>query len=162
MTNAKNNPGVAIETCTVATCEPGETHKRLSTLFFSSTQPHSFPSRMSPGTPDLACSFTQPCWLATALFVVLGDGMEGHRLTYSLYIHFYFFQLPRQEFSSPWLPGLLAASCSFLRSGEALGSACREQEEQILFLQSLAWPSSMHCQVLLAFFPSVVEEENLL
>lgn len=36
--------------------------------FFSSSQPCSPPSRMSTGMPDLACSFAQPCRLATAFF----------------------------------------------------------------------------------------------
>lgn len=86
MTNAKNNSGVAIETCSVATCEPGENCTLLSTLFFSFPQPRSPPSRTSTGTPDLTCSFAQPCCIATAFFAVPGDGTEGHFNLSSIYL----------------------------------------------------------------------------
>lgn len=76
VTNAKNNSGVAIETCRVATCEPGENCTLLRTLVFFS------PSRTS--TALLGCH-------RFLFFVVVVVPEDGRSLFHSILFFFILF-----------------------------------------------------------------------
>lgn len=97
VTNAKNNPGVAIETLRVATCEPGEDCTLLRTLFFGFFF-SLFPSALLSPQAGPAQPFAG---LSQFLFsVVPGDGMgwdeDGRSLFFlPLFIHF---SLPSSSF----------------------------------------------------------------
>jgi len=102
MTNAKNKPGVAIETCTVATGEPGENCVPSSVPCFSLplSWAHQGWSHQTCSDPLLGCLWLLCCW---------ADGWEGRSLfilsVCCLYLPasiFYCFQPPIHSF---WVHG---------------------------------------------------------
>lgn len=155
MTNAKNNSGVAIETCTVATCEPGEHCTVLGTLvfLFLSAMPTPKQDEHRHARP---CLLLCPALLACHSIFCCAKGQDGRSLFNRSSVYpILFLAAPSNIVSESlvcyvvcWQP-----PASFLMSGETLGSARRERGEWIpfLLLQCLACPFSMHCWVFLAF-----------